>query len=319
VEPAQLDAAHLETAFIYCAVFSLGLDKINSTAYRSYGQKAYDLIISMMSRGCIDNLDNENSKVLIMDLLIKSAYTQIKRGESWKARYLYFQARNIAQITDPTKLIEEDKEESLSLKPDLPSFLKLHLATFGVWATKSTSERCHRIRAMVNESSLNFDRVQLGTLVMTGFLLACESEDVFSALMKTTFVPIEPQYREALASYLSKISENISGATPDQQLTFYLSLALLKIRDYAGSPIFFELESAFANLLRVQNPDTNTLWLCGIGVSLSLLSGSQLLHQFTSHHSYLNNIHSWEWNKKYELDDKILSATFNLIHEEPFI
>jgi hypothetical protein len=303
LDPSQVDSNHICTGYIYCSAISIGLEKINHGSYQFWAQKAFDLIISMMSSGCIQE-HHENQKLLIMDLLIKDVYTRIKRGEFWKAKYLYFHAKMISHITDRTKIREEDKLSSL--QQDLPTFLKLHLATLEVWCTQSIPEKITILKSFLNEAP---DRVQIGTLVLTGLLLCCESEEVFSSLMKATFVPIEPQYREAVYAYLSKISQNIYLATPDQQLTFYLSVALLKIRD-ARSPIYLELESALNNLLQVKDKDSYSCWLCGIGVSLSLMCGSHLLHQFRDYQRSINFNYSLEWNKKYELDDKILSAAF---------
>jgi hypothetical protein len=304
LDPSRVDSNYILTGYIYSSAISIGLEKINHGSYQFWKGKAFDLILSMMASGCIQE-HHENQKLLIMDLLLKDVYTRIKRGDFWKAKYLYFQAKMISQIIDKTKIREEDKESSL--QQDLPTFLKLHLATFEVWCCKSQTEKVTILKKSLNNEAL--DRVQIGTLVLTGLLLCCESEEVFSSLMKATLVPIEPQYREAVCAYLSKISRNISQATPDQQLTFYLSVALLKIRD-AGSPIYIELESALNNLLQVKNQDSNTSWLCGIGVSLSLMCGSQLLHQFRDYQRSINSTYSLEWNKKYELDDKILSAAF---------
>jgi hypothetical protein len=297
------DINHICTGFIYSSTISIGLEKINHGSYQYWGQKAFDLITSLIQSGRIERTQ-ENQKLLIMDLLIKDAYTRIKRGEFWKAKLLYWHAKMIAQMTDLSKIRDHDKEGSL--QQDLPAFIKLHLATFDVWSTKSNTEKITILKSFLNESP---DRVEIGTLVLTGLLLCAESEEVFSSLMKATFVPIEPQYRNAVYAYLSKISRNINQATPDQQLIFYLSVALLKIRD-SGSPIYLELESAWDNLCQVKNNDSNTCWLCGIGVSLSLLCGSQLLNKFREQQKLINSNFSVEWNKKYELDDKILSATF---------
>jgi hypothetical protein len=304
LDPSQVDSDYICTGYIYCSAIAIGLEKINHGSYKYWAQKAFDLILSMMSSGCIED-HHENQKLLVMDLLIKDVYTRIKRGEFWKAKYLYFHAKMISQITDKTKIMEEDKE--CSLQQDLPTFLKLHLAAFEVWSTKSHTEKITILKSFLNEA---LDRVQIGTLVLTGLLLSCESEEVFSSLMKATFVPpIEPQYREAVYSYLAKISQNISQGTPDQQLTFYLSVALLKIR--CAASIYLELESALSTLFLVKNRDSNTCWLCGIGVSLSLMCGSQLLNQFREYQKSINSAYSGEWNKKYELDDKILSHSLS--------
>jgi len=306
LDPSQIDPEHIYTGYIYCSAISIGLEKISHAGFRFWGQKAYDLILMMMSSGGIEELDN-NKKLLIMDLLIKDAYTRIKRGDFYRAKYLSIHAKFIAAITDKSKLREEDSESSL--KPDLPAFVKLHLGTFDIWVTKSHTEKISLLKSFLNEA---IDRVQVGTLVMTGLLLCCESEEVFSSLMKATFVPIEPQYREAVIAYLSKISQNISLATADQKLIFCLSLAILKIRD-TGSLISQELESAWNFLCQVQNPDSNTCWMCGIGVSLSLMCGSHLSNWFQIRQRNINCNYSEEWNKKYQLEDKILAQSLDSI------
>jgi len=309
VDPSEIDPEHIYTGFLYCSAISIGLEKLNNSSYRNFGQKSYDLILTMMSSGWIQDpgQEPENRKLVIMDRLIKEVYTRIKRGDFWKAKYLAVQCKLIADITDKSKLRQEDPEGSL--EPDLPSFLKLHLGTFDIFHSKSLAEKISVLKSFLNVS---IDRVQVGTLVLTGLLLCCESEEVFSSLMKATFaVPIEPQYREAVIAYFSRISSFISQATADQKLAYFLSLAILKIRD-EGSFISQELESALNFLRQVQYPDSNTCWLCGIGVSLSLMCGLQILSiQFQDAQSNINGNYSLEWNKKYQLSDKILSLSLD--------
>jgi hypothetical protein len=304
LDPSQIDPEHIYTGYIYCSAISIGLEKISHSGFRFWGQKGYELINTIMSTGGIKKLHN-NQKLILMDLLIKEAYTRIKRADFWPATILHNHAKLIANIIDKSTLREEDPD--ISLQADLPTFLKLHLGTFDIWETKNHTEKISLLKSFLNEA---IDRVQVGTLVMTGLLLCCESEEVFSSLMKASCVPIQPQYREAVIAYFTKISQNISLGTADQKLIFYLSLAILRSRD-AGSLFYHELEYAWNFLRQVQNPDSNTCWLCGIGVSLSVMCGSQLSIGFQMELKNINPNYFEEWNKKYQLDDKILALTLD--------
>jgi len=122
LDPSQIDPEHIYTGYIYCSAISIGLEKISHAGYRFWGQKAYDLILMMMSSGGIEELDN-NKKLLIMDLLIKDAYTRIKRGDFYRAKYLSIHAKFIAAITDKSKLREEDSESSLKTRS--PGFCEI--------------------------------------------------------------------------------------------------------------------------------------------------------------------------------------------------
>jgi hypothetical protein len=228
LDPSQIYPCNIFTAYIYCSAISLGLECINHPHYGYWSQKAYELILMLMSGGGIEQLEHENQKLIIIDHLVKEIYYYIRRSNFWRAKFLYSQATLISLLTDKTKLIQHTPETPI-LNTDLPAFINLHLGTLKIWTMKSIPEKISTLKTLLSDIT----RVQTGTSVITGLILSCESEEVYDSLMKAASpVPLEPSYADTVWEYLTTIwtVHKIEKATAEKQLVFYLSMALLKVR-----------------------------------------------------------------------------------------
>jgi len=309
LDPSQIYPCNIFTAYIYCSAISLGLESINHPTHGYWSQKAYELILMLMSGGGIEQLDHENQKLIIIDHLVKEIYYYIRRANFWRAKFLYSQATLISYLTDKTKLIQHTPETSIQNK-DLPAFINLHLGTLKIWTMKNIPEKIVTLKSLLSD----IERVQTGTSVITGLLLSCESEEVYNSLMKAaTPIPLEASYADIVWEYLTTIwrVHKISEATADKQLVFYLSLALLKIRSNETLPNSKEfLIKALQQLYHIHVCDSSTSWYCGIGLSLSILCGeSQLMFSFQKEYQRLYGKYSIPWEEKYQLTDKILAIS----------
>jgi hypothetical protein len=308
LDPSEIYPCNIFTAYIYCSAISLGLESINHPLHVFWSTKAYDLIVRLMSGGGIEQLEHENQKLIIIDHLVKEIYYYIRRSNFWKAKYLYSQANLIYQLTDKNKLIHTPE----TTVRDLPAFINLHLGTLKIWTMKSIPEKISTLKTLLSDIT----RVQTGTSVITGLILSCESEEVYNSLMKAASpVPLEPSYADTVWEYLTTIwkEHNISEATAEMQLIFYLSLALLRIRNYDQITLPNSREyliSALHKLLKVKYSDSSTSWYCGIGLSLSILCGeSKLMFSFQKEYQRLYGRCSIPWEQKYQLTDKILALS----------
>jgi hypothetical protein len=325
LDPSQIYPCNIFTAYIYCSAISLGLESINHPTHVYWSQKAYELILMMMSGGGIEQLDHENQKLIIIDHLIKEIYYYIRRANFWKAKFLYSQATLISYLTDKTKLIANSPEKP-AVNTDLPAFINLHLGTLKIWTMKNIPEKIVTLKTLLLMPDI--ERVQTGTSVITGLLLSCESEEVYNSLMKAANpVPLEPLYADKVWEFLTTIwrVNKISEATADKQLVFYLSMALLKIRSYETLPNSKEyLIQALQRLSNIHDCDSSMSWYCGIGISLSILCGeSQLLFSFQKEYQRLYGKYSILWEEKYQLTEKILALSLEpqptMLDEDNFL
>jgi len=300
-----IDSGDIFTAYIYASAISIGLEKINHPSYRFWSQKSYDIIILFMSSGGIERLDHENKKLIVIDHLIKEVYCHIKRNDFYRAKYLALQAKFIAALTDTSKI---------GFVPDpnavLPAFITVHLFTLNVWTQRNIKEKISTLKSFLSD----IHRVQLGSLIMIGFLLVCESEEIYSSLMGAILVPIVPVYSDAVLEYFNNIWKyhSIIEATPQMRSIFHLSMALLRIRCGEVPESCQYLNSAFTDLCNIQPADTNTFWFCVIGLSLSVICVDfPLIFQFQDYQRKLS--FSMEWYQQFQLPDKILALSLNNI------